>query len=330
MSTQRKTYISEALLSEKPKKKLGLLINDNAITTPKIRDKAVTTEKIALEAITHKLLADNSVNTDNLDDDSVVSNKIMDNTIGGEKLKSGSIDKRHIAADAITEEKIAAGSISTDELQDGVVTYRKLALDVTRLIRQLQENLAKAVAAHDDIIAYAKELAADAKENPHIETITNHQIVNGAIDSDKLAAGAVQREHIAADAVTEEKIAAGAISTDELQDGVVTLQKLAPDVIGTLLKAVSQSTIMGSVVFMSSFTTDYPEASKAGVYAFNGSDLYQSYMDNGTVKWHIAQAEPNKIYVDESTAQSYVADKEGKLVRLDKENIDIEYDVIDN
>lgn len=230
MSTQRKTYISEALLSEKPKRKLGLLINDNAVTTPKIRDKAVTTEKIALEAITHKLLADNSVGTDNLYDSSVVSDKIMDNTIGGEKLKSGSIDKRHIAADAVTEEKIAAG----------------------------------------------------------------------------------------------------AISTDEIQDGCVTLQKLAPDVVGALLKAVSQSTIMSSVVFMSSFATDYPEVSKAGVYAFNGSNLYQSYMDNGTIKWQIAQVEPNKIYVDESTAQSYVADKQGKLIRLDKESTDIIYDVVDN
>lgn len=330
MSTQRKTYISEALLSEKPKKKLGLLINDNAITTPKIRDKAVTTEKIALEAITHKLLADNSVETDNLYDSSVISDKIMDNTIGGEKLKSGSIDKRHIAADAITEEKLAAGSVSTDELQDGVITYRKLAPDVTRLITALQDNLNRAIKAHDDIIALAKELAKDAKENPHIDTIQNHQIINGAIDSDKLAVGAVQREHIAADAVTEEKIAAGAISTDEIQDGCVTLQKLAPDVIGTLLKTVSQSTIMSSVVFMSSFTTDYPEVSKAGVYAFNGSDLYQSYMDNGTIKWQVAQAEPNKIYVDESTAQSYVADKQGNLIRLDKESTDIIYDVVDN
>lgn len=328
MSTQRKTYISEALLSEKPKKKLGLLINDNAITTPKIRDKAVTTKKIALEAITHKLLADNSVNTDNLDDDSVVSNKIMDNTIGGEKLKSGSIDKRHIAADAITEEKIAAGSISTDELQDGVVTYRKLALDVTRLIRQLQDNLAKAEAAHDDIIAYAKELAKDAKENPHIDTITNHQIVNGAINSSKLAVGAVQREHIAADAVTEEKIAAGSVSTDEIQDGCVTLQKLAPDVLHKLIVAVSKITIKSSIVFMTIFNSEYPQVDKEDVYAYNGQQLYKSILNGSNIEWIAVQAEANKIYVDGSTAQSYVADKEGNLVRMDKESMNIDYDEI--
>lgn len=328
MSKEIKTYFSEAMLKDKPKKKLGLIINDGAVTTPKIRDKAVTTEKVALEAITHKLLADDSVNTNNIEDASVVSNKIMDNTIGGEKLKSGSIDKRHIAADAITEEKIAAGSISTDELQDGVVTYRKLALDVTRLITVLQDNLARAIKAHDDIIAYAEELAKEAKENPHIEDITSEQIMNGAIDNSKLAVGSVHKEHIAADAVTEEKIAAGSVSTDEIQDGCVTLQKLAPDVIGKLLKKVSQSTVMNSIIFMTGFSDTYPDVNKGGVYAFNGRDLYHSYMNNGTVEWQSIEAVYNKIYVDESTAQSYVADKEGKLVRLDKEIMDINYEVL--
>lgn len=330
MSTQRKTYISEALLSEKPKQKLGLLINDNAVTTPKIRDKAVTTEKIALEAITHKLLADNSINTNNLDDACVTGDKIMNNTIIGDKLQSGIIDKRHIASDSITEEKMAAGSVSTDEIQDGVVTYRKLALDVTRLITALQYNLARAEKAQQDIIDYAEKLAKDAKENPKVDAILNHQIVNGAIDSTKLAVGAVQREHIAADAITEEKIAAGAISTDEVQDGCITLQKLAPDVINKLMTAASKSSIINSIVFMQSFGSgQLPHADKAGAYAYNGQQLYKSVLNNvkDTIEWIAVQAENNKIYVDDSTAQSFVANK-GKLVRLDKEVENLNFDVL--
>lgn len=330
MSKEIKTYFSEAMLKDKPKKKLGLIINDGAVTTPKIRDKAVTTEKVALEAITHKLLAEDSVNTNNIEDASVVSNKIMDNTIGGEKLKSGSIDKRHIAADAITEEKIAAGSISTDELQDGIVTYRKLALDVTRLITVLQDNLAKAVKAHDDIIAYAEELAKEAKENPHIEDITSHQIMNGAIDNSKLAVGAVHKEHIAADAVTEEKIAAGSVSTDEIQDGCVTLQKLAPDVLNKLIITVSKITIKNSIIFMTAFDGDYPQTDKGDTYAYNGQQLYKSILNGNNIEWVAVHAEANMIYIDEGTAQSYVADKNGNLMRMDKESTNIDYDVIEH
>ena len=66
MSTQKKTYISEDLLSNKPKKGLGLIINEGAVTTPKIRDNAVTTEKIADSNVTTDKLKDNNVTWDKL------------------------------------------------------------------------------------------------------------------------------------------------------------------------------------------------------------------------------------------------------------------------
>lgn len=66
MSKEIKTYFSEAMLKDKPKKKLGLIINDGAVTTPKIRDKAVTEEK----------LAENSVSTDKIIDHNVTWDKL--------------------------------------------------------------------------------------------------------------------------------------------------------------------------------------------------------------------------------------------------------------
>lgn len=75
MSKEIKTYFSEAMLKDKPKKKFGLIINDGAVTTPKIRDKAVTEEKLADGAVTKDKLGGDALKQ--LDDNSAALNDVI-------------------------------------------------------------------------------------------------------------------------------------------------------------------------------------------------------------------------------------------------------------
>lgn len=137
----------------------------------------------------------------------------------------------------------------------------------------------------------------------------------------------MQSQHLASDSVTEEKIAAGAISTDEIQDGCVTLSKLAPDVFSAIVRKLSSMVTLNSIVFITVFKDNLPSVDREDKYAFNGTELYKSVKTNNGIEWAKVLSEPNKIYVDKSTAQSYVSDKQGSLIRLDKEEANILYDV---
>ncbi len=155
----KKTYFSEALISEEAKKKLGLVIKDGAITTNKMKDNTVTTYKIVDKAVTEPKLADNSVSErtiqmsavtydklaidavdkENIRDNAVTNDKLAQGAVGSENILADAIKEEHIAANAITEEKIAAGAVSTDEIQDGCITFEKLSPD---LLKRLLEEVA--------------------------------------------------------------------------------------------------------------------------------------------------------------------------------------------
>lgn len=109
MGTSEK-YISEALLKNEPKKPLGFVIKDDAVTTEKIKDQAVTEDK----------LADNSVSSD----------KILDG--------------------AVTKEKLGSLSISGDMLQDGSITRDKLGSDVIRILSEMNEHIYPRVLKTED------------------------------------------------------------------------------------------------------------------------------------------------------------------------------------
>lgn len=116
MST-RQTYFGKTSLIEEAKKKLGLVIKDNAITTNKIKDSAVTESKIA----------DNAVTTSKIKDYSVTGNKIMPGSITTDKYSPNSIITEAIHDGAITEEKIRDNAVTTNKIKDGNVTGRKIA-----------------------------------------------------------------------------------------------------------------------------------------------------------------------------------------------------------
>ena len=58
MGNLKEKYLSEAMLSQDPKKKLALKIADGAVTAPKIANGAVTTEKLANDAVTPEKLSE--------------------------------------------------------------------------------------------------------------------------------------------------------------------------------------------------------------------------------------------------------------------------------
>lgn len=116
MST-RQTYFGKTSLIEEAKKKLGLVIKDNAITTNKIKDSAVTESKIVDDAVT----------TSKIKDYSVTSNKIMPGSITTDKYSPTSIITEAIVDGAITEEKIRDNAVTTNKIKDGNITGRKIA-----------------------------------------------------------------------------------------------------------------------------------------------------------------------------------------------------------
>lgn len=111
------THFGASFIKNKPKKKIGLKINNGAITTDKIKDSAVTENKIADDAVT----------TSKIKDYSVTGEKIMPGSITTDKYSSTSIITGAIVDGAITEEKIRNNAVTTDKIKDGNVTGRKIA-----------------------------------------------------------------------------------------------------------------------------------------------------------------------------------------------------------
>lgn len=243
------THFGISFIKNKPKKKIGLIINNGAITTDKMKDNTVTTYKIVDKAVTESKLANNSVS------------------------------ERTIQMSAVSHDKLAIGAVYKENIRDNAVTTRT--------------------------------------------------IEKQAVTHDKLAKGAVDSENILTDAIKEEHIASNAVSTDEIQDGCITFEKLSPDLLKRLLEEVTTVKVDGQIVFMHNYTgKELPVPTSAGLYIYSNNNLYKS--DGvGTYIWNRSASEAGKIYVDEDTAQSYVSDGHGNLIRLDKENSDLCFEVID-
>lgn len=79
--------------------------------------------------------------------------------------------------------------------------------------------------------------------------------------------------------------------------------------------------------FVDSYDTLSSAPSKEGELAMSGGKLYESATEDDKLIWQETTAKHGNIYVDSDTAQSYVAGKDGSLVRLDKESQDLLFDV---
>lgn len=111
------THFGASFIKNKPKKKIGLIINNGAITTDKIKDSSITTNKIV----------DNAVTTNKVDNNAITENKIASSAVTTSKIADNAIITPVIANKAITEAKLADNAVSGRVLQEGSINKEHLS-----------------------------------------------------------------------------------------------------------------------------------------------------------------------------------------------------------
>lgn len=92
-------------------------------------------------------------------------------------------------------------------------------------------------------------------------------------------------------------------------------------------KAAQNAASQSSIKFVDNYDSLTEAPAEEGNLAMSGDKLYESVKEDDKLIWQETTAKHGNIYIDSATAQSYVADKEGNLVRLDKESQDLLFDV---
>ena len=174
-------------------------INDQAITTVKIRDGNVTTEK----------LADGAVSSDKLPDGAIKTPKIADGNVTTGKLAESSVVTSKIADQNVTTEKLADQSVDNSKLSPSSITYDKIK-DKSVITEKLNDR-------------------AVTTEKVEEKAITNPKLGDQSVDSRVLREANVETKHLANESVTAEKIKSGAITKEKIADNTMTIDKLAPE-----------------------------------------------------------------------------------------------------
>ena len=204
-------------------------INDQAITTVKIRDGNVTTEK----------LADGAVSTDKLPDGAIKTPKIADGNVTTEKLAESSVVTSKIADQNVTTEKLADQSVDNSKLSPSSVTYDKLK-DKSVITEKLNDRAVTTEKVEEKAITNEKlgDQSVDSRvlreanvETKHLanESVTTDKVARQSITKDKMADESVDTEQIKDGSVTNAKLSPDSVSTDNIKDGSVTNDKIAPD-----------------------------------------------------------------------------------------------------
>ena len=206
-------------------------INDQAITTVKIRDGNVTTEKLAEGAVsTSKLpdggittakIADESVTTPKLAEASVVTSKIADQNVTTEKLADQSVDNSKLSPSSVTYDKIKDKSVITEKLNDRAVTTEKV------------EEKAITNPKLGDQSVDGRVLREANVETKHLanESVTTDKIQTGAVTKDKMAEDSVDTAQLSDGSVTEQKLSPDSVTTDKIKNGNITNEKVANNTI---------------------------------------------------------------------------------------------------
>nr|DAW62437.1 MAG TPA: hypothetical protein [Crassvirales sp.] len=116
----KNTHFGTSFIKDNPKKKIGLKINNGAITTDKIKDGSITTSKIADRAVTTNKVDNNAITEDKIASSAVTTSKIRDNSITTSKIFNGSITNEKLAYGSVSGRTIINKSISEDKLSDSL------------------------------------------------------------------------------------------------------------------------------------------------------------------------------------------------------------------
>ena len=202
-------------------------INDQAITTVKIRDGNVTTEKLAEGAVsTDKLpdgaiktpkIADENVTTEKLAEASVVTSKIADQNVTSEKIADQSVDNSKLSPSSVSYDKIKDNAVITEKLNDRAVTTEKV------------EEKAITNQKLGDQSVDGRVLREANVETKHLanESVTTDKVATKSITKDKLAEDSVVTQKVKDGSITNLKLADTSVSTEKMQDKSVTNQKIA-------------------------------------------------------------------------------------------------------
>lgn len=202
-------------------------INDQAITTVKIRDGNVTTEKLAEGVVsTDKLsdgaiktpkIADENVTTEKLAEASVVTSKIADQNVTSEKIADQSVDNSKLSPSSVSYDKIKDNAVITEKLNDRAVTTEKV------------EEKAITNPKLGDQSVDGRVLREANVETKHLanESVTTDKVATKSITKDKLAEDSVVTQKVKDGSITNIKLADTSVSTEKMQDKSVTNQKIA-------------------------------------------------------------------------------------------------------
>ncbi len=202
-------------------------INDQAITTVKIRDGNVTTEKLAEGVVsTDKLsdgaiktpkIADENVTTEKLAEASVVTSKIADQNVTSEKIADQSVDNSKLSPSSVSYDKIKDNAVITEKLNDRAVTTEKV------------EEKAITNPKLGDQSVDGRVLREANVETKHLanESVTTDKVATKSITKDKLAEDSVVTQKVKDGSITNLKLADTSVSTEKMQDKSVTNQKIA-------------------------------------------------------------------------------------------------------
>lgn len=202
-------------------------INDQAITTVKIRDGNVTTEKLAEGVVsTDKLsdgaiktpkIADENVTTEKLAEAAVVTSKIADQNVTSEKIADQSVDNSKLSPSSVSYDKIKDNAVITEKLNDRAVTTEKV------------EEKAITNPKLGDQSVDGRVLREANVETKHLanESVTTDKVATKSITKDKLAEDSVVTQKVKDGSITNLKLADTSVSTEKMQDKSVTNQKIA-------------------------------------------------------------------------------------------------------
>ena len=112
------THFGASFIKNKPKKKIGLKINNGAITTDKIKDSSITTNKIADNAVTTNKVDNNAITEDKIASNAVTTSKIADNTIITSLIANKAVTEAKLADNAVSERVLQEGSVNKEHLSD--------------------------------------------------------------------------------------------------------------------------------------------------------------------------------------------------------------------